>query len=139
MLIAPSGNVLPCHAAEVIPGLSFENVKGKSLEWIWRESPSFQKFRGETWMPEPCRSCDRRTEDFGGCRCQAFLLTGDAAATDPVCTLAPTHHLVEAAREESGISAAPPTAASSFSILQQDNRDLWRYRAPQAPTSESQS
>jgi len=98
MLIAPSGQALPCHAAGVIPGMSFDNVRERSLEWIWRESAAFQRFRGEQWMPEPCRSCERRAEDFGGCRCQAFLLTGDASATDPVCTLAPTHHLVEDAR-----------------------------------------
>ena len=98
LLIDPSGNVLPCHAAGVIPGMSFNNVREHSLEWIWRESAAFQRFRGEQWMPEPCRSCERRAEDFGGCRCQAFLITGDANATDPVCTLAPTHHLIESAR-----------------------------------------
>jgi pyrroloquinoline quinone biosynthesis protein E len=98
MLIDPSGQVLPCHAAGVIPGMSFDNVREQSLEWIWRESAAFQRFRGEQWMPEPCRSCDRRAEDFGGCRCQAFLLTGDASATDPVCKLAPMHHLVENVR-----------------------------------------
>jgi len=137
MLINPTGKVLPCHAAEVIPGLSFENVQEKSLEWIWRESPSFQKFRGEDWMPEPCRSCDRRTEDFGGCRCQAFLLTGNAAATDPVCTLAPMHNLVEAARTQINLQAAQPSPPSSFSILQQSNRELWQYRAYPESTSES--
>src|SRR5580692_4384020 len=83
MLINPAGTVLPCHAAEVIPGMAFENVGEKTLEWIWRESTSFCRFRGEDWMPEPCRSCDRRTEDFGGCRCQAFLLAADATVTDP--------------------------------------------------------
>jgi pyrroloquinoline quinone biosynthesis protein E len=98
VLIDPSGQALPCHAAGGIPGLSFDNVREHSLDWIWRESLAFQRFRGEQWMPEPCRSCDRRTEDFGGCRCQAFLITGDANATDPVCTLAPTHHLIESAR-----------------------------------------
>ena len=98
ILIDPSGQVLPCHAAGVIPGMNFDNVREHSLEWIWRESAAFQRFRGEQWMPEPCRSCERRTEDFGGCRCQAFLITGDASATDPVCTLAPTHHLIESAR-----------------------------------------
>lgn len=128
MLIAPTGKVLPCHAAEVIPGLRFENVTEKSLEWIWRDSPSFQKFRGEDWMPEPCRSCDRRTEDFGGCRCQAFLLAGDAAATDPACSLAPQHSIVEAALQEINNNASQPSAPSSFSGLQQLNRDLWRYR-----------
>jgi pyrroloquinoline quinone biosynthesis protein E len=98
LLIDPSGQVLPCHAAGVIPGMEFASVRQHPLEWIWRESAAFQRFRGEEWMPEPCRSCDRRTEDFGGCRCQAFLLTGDANATDPVCQLSPDHHLVEAAQ-----------------------------------------
>jgi pyrroloquinoline quinone biosynthesis protein E len=98
LLIDPSGQVLPCHAAGVIPGMEFANVREHPLEWIWRESAAFQRFRGEEWMPEPCRSCERRTEDFGGCRCQAFLLTGDANATDPVCQLSPDHHLVEAAQ-----------------------------------------
>ena len=97
MLINPAGKVLPCHAAEVLPGLTFENVRDKTLEWIWQESSSFQRFRGEEWMPEPCRSCDRRGEDFGGCRCQAFLLAGDATVTDPACSLAPSHGIVEAA------------------------------------------
>jgi pyrroloquinoline quinone biosynthesis protein E len=94
ILINPSGRALPCHAAEVIPGLSFESVREKSLSWIWRESPAFQKFRGEEWMQMPCRDCEHRSEDFGGCRCQAFLLTGDADATDPVCTLSPKHDTV---------------------------------------------
>ena len=97
MLINPAGKVLPCHAAEVIPAMTFESVRERTLECIWRESPSFQKFRGEEWMPEPCRSCDQRAVDFGGCRCQALLLTGDASATDPACSLAPAHQIVEAA------------------------------------------
>ena len=95
MIIDPSGKALPCHAAAVIPDLEFENVCAHSLEWIWFKSPSFQKFRGQEWMSEPCRSCNRRNEDFGGCRCQAFMITGQAAATDPVCSLAPTHNLIE--------------------------------------------
>ena len=98
VLISPSGQALPCHAAGVIPGMTFDNIRQHSLEWIWTCSPAFQRFRGEDWMPEPCRSCERRSEDFGGCRCQAFLLTGDASATDPVCSLAPMHHLVEKER-----------------------------------------
>jgi PqqA peptide cyclase len=130
MLIHPSGKVLPCHAAEVIPGLEFENVGEKSLESIWRESPSFQRFRGEEWMPEPCRSCERRAEDFGGCRCQALLLTGDATATDPACSLAPAHHLIEVALVEanSGATISQPVAAGSFVQLQQRAGDLWSYR-----------
>ena len=130
MLINPSGKVLPCHAAEIIPGLEFENVKDKTLQWIWQESSSFQRFRGESWMPEPCRSCDRRTQDFGGCRCQALLLTGDPTVTDPACSLAPTHHLIESAVAEanSDVSVAEPTAASSFTQLQRQTSDLWNYR-----------
>jgi pyrroloquinoline quinone biosynthesis protein E len=130
MLINPSGKVLPCHAAEVLPGLSFENVREKTLEWIWQESSSFERFRGEDWMQEPCRTCDRRTEDFGGCRCQAFLLAGDASATDPACSLASTHHLVELAVREANVSPAvsQPTSSSSFVQLQKQNTDLWSYR-----------
>jgi pyrroloquinoline quinone biosynthesis protein E len=96
MLITPAGDALPCHAAQVIPGLSFENVKERSLREIWEHSAAFQKFRGENWMQEPCRTCDRREQDFGGCRCQALLLAGDAAATDPVCSLAPLRPKVDA-------------------------------------------
>jgi pyrroloquinoline quinone biosynthesis protein E len=95
MLIDPAGRVLPCHAAAVIPGLDLPSAREHALQWIWEDSPAFNRFRDETWMPEPCRSCDRRGRDFGGCRCQAFLLAGDAAATDPVCILAPQHAVVE--------------------------------------------
>jgi pyrroloquinoline quinone biosynthesis protein E len=130
MLINPAGKVLPCHAAEVLPGLTFENVRDKTLHWIWQESPSFQRFRGEDWMPEPCRSCDRRGEDFGGCRCQAFLLAGDAMVTDPACSLAPSHGIVEAAVREAnaGAEVARPTTASSFVQLQTQTTELWSYR-----------
>jgi PqqA peptide cyclase len=130
MLVNPSGKVLPCHAAEVLPGLSFENVREKSLEWIWQDAESFRKFRGEEWMHEPCRSCDRRAEDFGGCRCQAFLLTGDAAATDPACSLAPTHGIVEAAVQDANCESkvAQSSYGTSFVQLQKLTADLWRYR-----------
>jgi pyrroloquinoline quinone biosynthesis protein E len=106
MLIDPAGRALPCHAAGVIAGLAFDNVREHSVEWIWRESYAFQKFRGESWMPEPCRSCHRRAEDFGGCRCQAFLLTGDASATDPACSLAPAHPVIEEALGSAAIKDA---------------------------------
>jgi pyrroloquinoline quinone biosynthesis protein E len=92
--VTPAGKVLPCHAAEVIPGLEFWNVREHSLGEIWRKSPAFNAFRGEAWMQEPCRSCARREQDFGGCRCQAFLIAGDARAADPVCHLSPQHALV---------------------------------------------
>jgi PqqA peptide cyclase len=94
MCITPTGEVLPCHAAHVIPGLSFDSVRHQSLGTIWRESPALNAFRGEDWMQEPCRSCPKKTVDFGGCRCQAFLLAGDAAATDPVCHYSPHHQSV---------------------------------------------
>jgi PqqA peptide cyclase len=93
--VTPAGRVLPCHAAETIPGLEFWSVTDRSLRDIWQNSPAFNAFRGTDYLPELCRSCDRRDVDFGGCRCQAFALTGDAAATDPVCHLSPHHRVVE--------------------------------------------
>lgn len=87
--ISPSGKALPCHAAETIKGMSFPSVRETSLAALWSGSEAFQRFRGTDWMPEPCRSCDRREIDWGGCRCQALALTGDAAATDPACSRAP--------------------------------------------------
>ncbi len=89
--VAPDGIVLPCHAAQVIPGLAFWSVRDHPLADIWQHSPAFNAFRGEAWMKQPCASCPQREKDFGGCRCQAFMLTGDAAATDPVCHLSPRH------------------------------------------------
>jgi pyrroloquinoline quinone biosynthesis protein E len=92
MNITPAGKVLPCHAAETITGLEFDSVRGnKSIEWIWQNSDAFQKYRGTGWMPEPCKSCEFREVDWGGCRCQAFALTGDAGNTDPACSLSPLH------------------------------------------------
>jgi PqqA peptide cyclase len=95
MLIDPAGRVMPCHAAGVIPGMNFENAEEQPLRWIWEESSSFQRFRGDSWMPELCRSCERKDIDFGGCRCQALLLTGDAAATDPTCSKSAMREVVE--------------------------------------------
>ena len=92
--VTPAGRVLPCHAAETIPGLEFWSVRDHSLADVWANSPAFNAFRGTGWMQEPCRSCARRETDFGGCRCQAFALTGDARATDPVCHLSPRHEEV---------------------------------------------
>ena len=118
MLITPSGDALPCHAARVIPGLSFENVKDRSLSEIWKQSDAFQKFRGEDWMQQPCKTCERRERDFGGCRCQALLLAGDAAATDPVCSLAPLRPKVDAILAT--VNSAPP--ARIFA------KSSWLYR-----------
>jgi PqqA peptide cyclase len=106
LVVSPDGLVLPCHLAHTLPGLAWESVRHHSLADIWRDSPGLNAFRGETWMPEPCRSCERRAVDFGGCRCQAYHLTGSAANTDPACVLAPRHDLIEAARREAGASDA---------------------------------
>jgi pyrroloquinoline quinone biosynthesis protein E len=117
--ISPSGKALPCHAAETLPGLDFPSVREHSLAEIWRQSPAFQKFRGTQWMPEPCRSCERRELDWGGCRCQAMALLGDSSATDPVCTKSSDHYVVEEALAElsadSELSARvmPPAGKSS--------------------------
>jgi pyrroloquinoline quinone biosynthesis protein E len=92
--ISPSGNVLPCHAAETITSLAFDNVRERSLQDIWQNSEAFRAFRGTDWMPEPCRTCDRKEVDWGGCRCQAFALTGDAGQTDPACALSDSHDML---------------------------------------------
>ena len=97
LTVNPIGDVLPCPtASSAIPDLRFENVRARALDWIWRESESFNRFRGTEWMPEPCRSCPQREIDFGGCRCQAALLTGNAANTDPVCEFSPNRGRVDA-------------------------------------------
>jgi len=98
LLVTPDGLALPCHLAHTLPGLEFANVQARPLAEIWHDDPAFAAFRGQGWMPEPCRTCERRELDFGGCRCQAFHLTGNAAATDPACGLAPQHALIVDAR-----------------------------------------
>ena len=105
--ISPAGKALPCHAAETLPGLEFPSVREQSLGAIWRDAPAFQQFRGTDWMPQPCQSCDKREIDWGGCRCQAYALTGNAANTDPACALSPDHGVMaEAVRQSSGASLA---------------------------------
>jgi pyrroloquinoline quinone biosynthesis protein E len=104
--VAPDGTVLPCHAAQTIPGLAFERLGDRPLRDIWETGPAFQAFRGFDWMQEPCRSCERRFVDFGGCRCQAMALAGDPAATDPVCSKSPLHAALVAAAEADA-DAAP--------------------------------
>jgi len=89
--VGPDGKVLPCHAAESVPHLEFDNVKVKHLDEIWYRGSAFNAYRGTGWMAEPCRSCERKTVDFGGCRCQAMAIVGDASATDPVCVKSPHH------------------------------------------------
>ena len=94
LTITPDGKALPCHAARQLPGLEFPDVREHSIDWIWNDSPTFNEFRGFDWMREPCRSCDEKEKDFGGCRCQAYLLTGDARNADPVCDKSPHHNIV---------------------------------------------
>src|SRR5437773_2875639 len=109
LTINPTGNVLPCPtASSAIPDLRFENVRARALDWLWRESESFNLFGGTGWMPEPCRSCPAEEIDFGGCRCQAALLTGSAANTDPVCTLSPNRARVDAVLRD--INSSTPKA-----------------------------
>ncbi len=113
LTVTPDGRVLPCPAATSITTLRFPNVRESSVRDAWYDSDAFSRYRGTAWMPEPCRSCDRKEEDWGGCRCQAFLLTGDGAATDPACAKSPDHHLVTAYRDapssESWVPRRPET------------------------------
>jgi pyrroloquinoline quinone biosynthesis protein E len=105
--VSPAGRVLPCHAAETLPGFDWPSVRTTPLAEIWNHSEAFARYRGTAWMPEPCRSCERREIDWGGCRCQAFALTGDAGRTDPACALSPDHALMAEAAEE---ALRPPPA-----------------------------
>ena len=107
LTIAPDGSALPCHAARQLPGLTFPNVRDHSVAWIWNESPTFNHFRGDEWMKEPCRTCPEKTKDFGGCRCQAYMLTGDAANADPVCDKS-EHHAALVANVDAMTNRPPP-------------------------------
>ena len=98
--VTADGMVLPCHEARMLPGITFPNVREHDLRWIWYDSPAFNVYRGDAWMKDLCRTCPEKEKDFGGCRCQAFLLTGDATNADPVCDLSPHHHLVVEAVEK---------------------------------------
>lgn len=112
LTVAPDGTALPCQAAAQLPGIEFPNVRDKDIEWIWKDSPAFNRFRGFDWMKEPCRDCPERFTDFGGCRCQAFALTGDPANADPVCSLSPHHEkileTVEMANRGPSVAVAEP-------------------------------
>ncbi len=114
LVVAPDGDVLPCHAAKSIPGLVFENVTQRPLADIWRDGPAFARFRGTGWMREPCRGCVHRETDFGGCRCQALALTGAAENTDPACALSPAHGEMLAIAERDAGSAPPPFTYRRF-------------------------
>jgi len=120
--VAPDGVALPCHEARMLPGLTFPNVRDHDMEWIWNESPAFNAYRGESWMKEPCRSCDDRTKDFGGCRCQAFQLTGDATNTDPVCDKSEHHHVITE-QVELAQKPQPPAADIKPIIFYRDDKN----------------
>lgn len=108
LTITPDGLALPCHAARQLPGLELPNVNNHSIDWIWNESPDFNKFRGLDWMQEPCRTCPEKEKDLGGCRCQAFMLTGDARNADPVCSKSPHHQALVDTVEGIGKIAGTP-------------------------------
>ncbi|MFC4499266.1 MULTISPECIES: pyrroloquinoline quinone biosynthesis protein PqqE [Streptomyces] len=108
LTVAPDGTVLPCPAAASVPDLDAPNVRDRSLAWIWDHSAAFNRFRGTGWMTGPCGGCPRREEDFGGCRCQAYALTGDAARTDPACGLSPDHHIIRTLADHSSSQVPPP-------------------------------
>ena len=114
--IAPDGVALPCQSARMLPGLDFPNVRAASIRSIWYDSPAFNRYRGEDWMKEPCRTCPERGRDFGGCRCQAYLLTGDAANADPVCALSPHHHLITEAVASGEQEAGAPAFATPLAF-----------------------
>src|SRR5260370_38452752 len=128
ILIPPGGDALPCHAAQAIPGISFENIKDRSVREIWECSAAFQRFRGEHWMQEPCKTCDRREQDFGGCRCQALLLAGDASATDPVCSLAPLRPKVDAILSAPNLAPVSVAAGLASPPAQPPTRPSRLYR-----------
>jgi pyrroloquinoline quinone biosynthesis protein E len=111
LTVAPDGVVYPCPAAEEITAMSFDSVRDHDLDWIWTRSPACEAYRGTDWMPDPCRSCDRREVDLGGCRCQAFQLTGDMTRTDPVCVLSPDRHIIDEAVAAANDPAAEPVGA----------------------------
>ncbi|HWH39623.1 MAG TPA: pyrroloquinoline quinone biosynthesis protein PqqE [Usitatibacter sp.] len=121
LTVTPDGTALPCHAARMLPGLAFPNVRDESVEAIWRRSEGFNRFRGDGWMKEPCRSCPEKTRDFGGCRCQAYMLTGEAENADPVCDLSPHHHVVTEAVER-----AREPLVETRTILFRDDRNSRR-------------
>jgi PqqA peptide cyclase len=129
MIVTANGDVLPCHSARVLPDMNFPNVTNNDLKEIWYDSSAFNKYRGDDWMKEPCRSCSEKENDLGGCRCQAFLLTGDAEAADPICTKSPHRHLIDQALEDSKnerLQAQPiifRTDKNSKEIIQGEHRE----------------
>ena len=134
LAVAPDGVALPCHNARSLPGLALPNVKDQDLAWIWRESPAFNLFRGDAWMQEPCRSCPEKAIDFGGCRCQAAMLAGDASAADPVCAKSPLREKVDAIIFQATVKPVQPVAQRILFRTDANSRAL---QTPKADTAVS--
>jgi PqqA peptide cyclase len=128
--VAADGVALPCHEARMLPGLTFPNVREHDVRWIWHESPGFNAYRGDAWMKEPCRSCPEKGKDFGGCRCQAYMLTGDATNTDPVCDLSPNHHLITDVVEK---AQSPGQPVKVHPIVFRDDKNSRKLSEPNRP------
>ena len=126
LTVTPDGFALPCHAARQLPGFEFPNVRDTSIESIWYESEAFNRFRGYDWMREPCRSCPEKEKDFGGCRCQAYMLTGDAANADPVCSKSPHHGKILEAIEQAAAAASDAEAKPLVFRRPQNSKRLSR-------------
>jgi pyrroloquinoline quinone biosynthesis protein E len=117
--VAPDGVALPCHNARDLPGLDLPNVRDMTMHEIWYDSGAFNKYRGDDWMQEPCRSCPEKAKDFGGCRCQALMLAGDAAATDPVCAKSPLRERVDQIIFQAANRTASSTTSTSPAVREQ--------------------
>lgn len=126
LTITPDGTALPCHSARLLPGFEFPNVRQQSLEWIWRDSAAFNRYRGYDWMRDPCRSCPEREKDFGGCRCQAFMFTGEAENADPVCSLSPQHQQVVDAIEAAETAAR---ATEALPLIFRNPRNARQFKS----------
>lgn len=131
LCVTADGLALPCHEARMLPGLEFPNVRGRELAWIWRDSPAFNRYRGDEWMREPCRSCPEKGKDFGGCRCQAYLVTGKAENADPVCDKSPHHELITRATAQAREGTVNPEMKPVlFYRDDKTSRELARRKAP---------
>jgi PqqA peptide cyclase len=131
--IAPDGLAMPCHEARMLPGLDLPNVRDHDLKWIWQESPGFKAYRGDEWMQEPCRSCDEKEKDYGGCRCQAYMLTGDATSTDPVCDKSPKHDLITRVVEKAQVPAKPANVHPIVFRIDKNSVNRAEPARPEAP------
>ncbi|MEO8004726.1 MAG: pyrroloquinoline quinone biosynthesis protein PqqE [Betaproteobacteria bacterium] len=129
LTVTSDGLALPCHEARMLPGLTFPNVREHDIKWIWYDSPGFNAYRGDSWMKEPCRTCPEKAKDFGGCRCQAYMLTGDATNTDPVCGLSPLHHVVTDVVDKAQLPQAPKVEVKPI-LFRDDKNSRALSKAP---------